>query len=88
MATFSLLLAKWLPRLKLAYRIEEAAAALGVSPRHLRRHVLPELRTRKAGRVVLICGRSLQAYVQGEQSDPLPLPDFEPEAKINLSGRL
>jgi excisionase family DNA binding protein len=52
---------------RVAYRVREAAKALGVSERTVRRMVATgELRARRRGRLVLIPARELERFVGAE----------------------
>jgi excisionase family DNA binding protein len=50
------------PVRRVALTLEEAAAALGVSLAHLRRHILPELRVVRSGSARLVPVRELEAW--------------------------
>jgi hypothetical protein len=48
---------------RLALSIEDASRAIGVSPSHFKRHVLPRLRVTCSGRRRLIAVRELEKYL-------------------------
>ena len=56
---------------RLALTKPEAARAIGVSVDHLERHVLPELRAVRSGRLVLIPLRELERWVDEHAAVPL-----------------
>jgi hypothetical protein len=58
-----------LPRL--AFRVGEAALALGVSPDHFARHIAPELRWVRRGAVKLVARAELEAWLEREASRTL-----------------
>jgi hypothetical protein len=58
-----------LPRLALTKA--DAARALAVSVDHLERHVLPELRVIRSGRLVLVPLRELERWVDEHAAYPL-----------------
>lgn len=49
---------------RLALRVDEAAAALGVSDDFYREHVAPDLRITRRGRVRLVAVTELQAWLE------------------------
>lgn len=49
---------------RIALRVEEAAAALGVSADFFNTHVRPELRLIRRGRLVLVAVKDLEAWVE------------------------
>jgi excisionase family DNA binding protein len=49
---------------RLAYRLEEAAAVIGVSPDFFNQEVRHELRVVRRGRVVLIPRRELESWLE------------------------
>ena len=51
---------------RIALRVEEAAAALGLSRDAFDEHVRPELRLIRRGRLVLVPVRELEAWVERE----------------------
>jgi hypothetical protein len=57
------------PRVTLTKR--EAANALGVSVDHLERHVLPDLRVIRSGRLLLIGVRELERWASDHEALPL-----------------
>jgi excisionase family DNA binding protein len=67
-----------LPRV--AFSLDEAAAALAISRDTLERHVLPELRVLRVGRRVVIPLRELERWAERNASRPL-------EAELKALGR-
>jgi hypothetical protein len=52
------------PEPRVALNMSEAAAALGVSRRHLYTHILPELRVIYSGRCRLVAVRELERWAE------------------------
>jgi hypothetical protein len=60
---------------RLAFRVGEAAAALGVSDDHFASHIAPELRWIRRGRVKLVARSELELWL--ERSGARTLDDEE-----------
>ena len=56
---------------KLAVSVAEAAELLGMSDDHLRRHVLPDLRIIRSGRLRLVPVAELKAWIDGNAARAL-----------------
>lgn len=66
------------PAPRLALRIEEAAASLGVSPDHFREYVAPELRWLRLGRVRLVGIDELARFIEKNSARAI-IDDFRVE---------
>jgi hypothetical protein len=60
---------------RLALRLGEASAALGLSPDAFREHVLPELRVVRRGRLKLVAVTEIERWL--ERNGALTLPGDE-----------
>jgi hypothetical protein len=61
---------------RLAFKLGEAAEALGVSREFFRLHVLPEVKVVRRGSVRLIARSELQAWLEREGSHTFDPEDF------------
>lgn len=62
------------PIVPIAYRIPEAAAALGMSIDHFDRHVRPTLRVVRSGQLTLFPVKELEKWVERQAQMELGLP--------------
>jgi len=61
------------PGIRVALRVpDEAAAALGVSPDHFDRHIRPELKLIRRGRVTLVTVREVERWAESNAEATLP----------------
>ena len=56
---------------RLAFRVEEAAAALGVSDDYFRAHIAPELEWVRRGRIRIVAITELQRWLDANAADVL-----------------